>query len=450
MMEDPVDYTWQGTLPTIGPMGQSVCSTGSAVVPYSTGAVTTSAIASRTTTADPGGLLWFLDEGGCQFEFGNASSGNAALNLCSKSITCAKAPQAMVVASYLTETLTSNVDNPPPSTPASAQQVSATSSNNANPGSGIVSAVSAAASKATNTGSNPGSNAGSGQNAASQRQGSGNNGQNTNTNPASPAPSPQGQQQPTSTSPAAAVVGNGSGSNTPAAGGNTANNGEGQTLPAGSAVVIETQPSSPSATPAPVVIGSSTGVISVAPGGSTVLNVGGSTIAFGSTVTFGSGSGATTVAFQVSQGQTQVVVNGQTSVVTPTAGTVTPAPVIIGGSTALLSVAAGGSTVLNVGASIVGLGSTVTFGSGSGATTVVYQTSNGQTQVVVNGQTNVISLSTASGGVGNAIMSGLAGGYGNGTTTAASMFTGSAGRLRIRTTAEVVAGILLSVYCLLF
>lgn len=391
MVQDPVDYTWAGTLPTIGPMGQSVCSTGSAVIPYPSGTFTTTSVASPTSADDPGGLLWTLVTDGCVVAPDPTRVPNdAAPKLCSLFGICPA--NVKTTASFLTETSTSHINSAPAGSPAPAQPAKS-SPGNSNPGSAIVSAAvgaalkaassnpSAAAGSGSGSGSNPGSNSG-GSNSGSSGSGSSNSGSSqgqgtSNNNGAAPAASPHGQTQ---------------------------------------------------ATPAPVVVGDSTLSASVGAGGSTIYNVGGQTLALGSTVVLGSGPSATTIAFQASAGNAQVVVNGKTSALPATAGT--PAAVVVGGSTVTPSVAAGGNTVLNVGGSTVALGSTITIGSGSSATTIAYQVSGGQTQVVVNGQTSTLPSSTA-GGVGNAIMSGLGNVGGNGSaTTSPVMFTGSAERIR--------------------
>lgn len=413
LVQQPVDYTWAGTLPTIGPMGQSVCSTGSAVIPYPSGTFTATSVGTSTSADDPGGLLWTLVTDGCVVAPDPSRVPNdAAPKLCSIFGVCPA--NVKTTASFLTETSTSHIDSAPATSPVPAQPAKSPTGNS-NPGSAIVSAAVGAASKAASSGSGSGGNTGansggsnSGGSSGSESSGSGNsnsgssqgqgasnnNGQSSNNNGAAPAASPQGQAQPT---------------------------------------------------PAPVVVGGSTYSASVA-GGSTVYNVGGQTLAAGSTIVVGSGPSATTIALQASAGNTQVVVNGKTSTLTGAAATL--APVVIGGSTVTPSVAAGGSTVLNVGGSTVALGSTITLGSGSSATTIAYQISGGQTQVVVNGQTSTLPSTTTAGGVGNAVMSGLGGIGGSGSaTTAPVMFTGGAERTRVGPALGVLAQ---AVYLLLF
>jgi hypothetical protein len=125
------------------------------------------------------------------------------------------------------------------------------------------------------------------------------------------------------------------------AGGSTVFDIGGQTLAAGSTIVIGSGPAATTVAlqsaaggstivvvngqtstlsnaglfpgPTPFTVGGAGITPSVGSGGSTVLNVGETTVGLGSTVTIGSGSSATTIVYQVSGGQTVVVVNGQTT-----------------------------------------------------------------------------------------------------------------------------------------
>lgn len=364
MLQDPVDYTWEGTLPTIGSMGQPVCSTGKAVIPYNPEVVTATTVQASTSSDDPGGLLWTLLTDGCYMPANSTRNPNdAAPKLCSEIALCPENIKA--TASFLTETSTSHVDEPP-KTPVPVQDPHSSPAPGSSPGPG-------------SGNSNPGPNQGQ---------------ENGNSNPAAPASISKGQTQ---------------------------------------------------ATPPPVVVGGSTYSASVGAGGSTVYNIGGHTLAAGSAIVIGSGPSATTVALQAAGTNTQVIVNGQTSAPPNSWINPGPTPFVVGGMTITPVVGSGGSMIMSVGGTSVAVGSTITMGSGSSATTVAFQVSNGQTQVVVNGKTTTMLSPTTTGGVGNAIISGL----GGASTTSPVMFTSNAARQRW-STLRVLVQAATCLYFLLF
>jgi len=132
----------------------------------------------------------------------------------------------------------------------------------------------------------------------------------------------------------------------------------------------------------------------------------------GSSIVIGSGTSTTTIVLQTNtNGNTQVVVNGKTTNLPAASTAPSIAPVVIASLTITPSVAHGGNTVLDVGGQTLAAGSTITLGSGKSATTIVYQVSNGVTQIVVNGQTSTFSAVVTSNGqsVGSIILSGIGG-----------------------------------------
>jgi len=261
LIQEPVDYTWAGTLPTTGPMGQSVCSTGSAVIPYSSGTFTFQTVASPTSADDPGGILWWLAPDGCYMPPNpTLNPTDAAISLCTAVGICAA--QVKVTASLFTDTSTTHIDSPATtSQPAIGVNNGVTSS--------AAARIVASQTPSSGANSNPGSGSGQGQ--------QGQQGQGGNGNSAGPGANPPGGTPVTST------------------------------------------------IPPPVVIGSSTFSATTVAGGSTAFVIGGQTLGLGSTITVGSGAAATTIALVTSGGNTEVVVNGKTQTLPPpTTTTVTP------------------------------------------------------------------------------------------------------------------------------
>lgn len=247
--------------------------------------------------------MWYLstDKFPGEFPAHTVNSNDAALKLCN--LEAVGPAGVMQVASYLTETSTSHVDSAPSAEPRQSESSSVTTS--------INTPIAAPASQPTQ--SIPASTESSSKSTAA----------------VAPAPLVIA-----SSTYSASVV-------TSAGGTSTVYNVGGQTLGVGSSIVIGSGISTttillqtntngntqvvvngktsnlPAASTAPsiapVVIASLTITPSVGLGGNTVLDVGGQTLAAGSTITLGSGKSATTIAYQVSNGVTQIVVNGQTS-----------------------------------------------------------------------------------------------------------------------------------------
>jgi len=240
-------------------MGQSVCSTGSAVIPYSSGTFTYTAVVPTTSADDPGGILWWLVPDGCIMP-ANATlnPSDAAISLCVMEAVCAASVK--VTQSLLTETSTTHIDSP-------ATSPSAVAVNTGSPTAGA-SVPAQGGGGGGNSGSSGSSGSNSGQ-GTGQGAGGGGQGNGGNSNSASPAGSPQGDVLVTST------------------------------------------------IPPPVVIGTSTYSATTEAGGSSVYIIGGQTLTVGSTITIGSGTAATTIALVTSSGNTEVVVNGHTETLPP-------------------------------------------------------------------------------------------------------------------------------------
>ena len=453
-----VDYTWEGVLPTVNSVGQSVCSSGSAVIPWSSTGFTYPDIASSTSSDDPGGLMWWLFTFTCAGQMPKGiNTKDAALMLCDHVGVCPVAEKQ--VASYLTETSTSHVNSVPSatanvnptSTTAIAASVAAQSVKSAasiTPTAAPASQPAPVAPASTAVAPSPlviASSASvvasaSGTTIALQTNTNGNtqvivNGISSALPIASTAPSVAPVVVAGSTYSASVI--------TSAGGTSTVYNIGGQTLGVGTSIVLGSGPSAttialqtnangntqvivngissafPTASTAPpvapVVIAGSTyyaSVVTSTGGTSTVYNIGGQTLDVGSSIVLGSGPSATTIALETNvNGNTQVVVNGKTSTLPGTSTAPSVAPIVVAGVTVTPSVAPGGNTVLNIGGHTLTLGSSITLGSGTSATTIAYQVSSGVTEVVVNGHTSTLSAAITSNrqSVGVAILSGIGG-----------------------------------------
>ncbi|MCJ1254360.1 hypothetical protein MMC24_002175 [Lignoscripta atroalba] len=145
-------------------------------------------------------------------------------------------------------------------------------------------------------------------------------------------------------------------------------------------VVVDTATSAPSPFPAltpALIIGSETYTLNSA----TQYIIGTQTLAPGGTITIGSGSSTTVIALQTSNSQTQLIVGGSTSALSPSPA-LTPA-LIIGSETYTLNSA----TQFIIGTQTLAPGVTITIGSGTSTTVIALQTSNTKTQLVVGGST---------------------------------------------------------------
>ncbi|KAI9690531.1 MAG: hypothetical protein M1822_009494 [Bathelium mastoideum] len=177
-------------------------------------------------------------------------------------------------------------------------------------------------------------------------------------------------------------------------------------------------------------------------GGETLLpNLAGGYIVNGQTLTFGHpitipaaspGSPPTTLALTTNSGSaTEAIINGRTELLSGLSSAATSgAPLVIGTQT--ITPNAAGAYVVD--GSTLTLDGAVTLGAGASRTTVDLTTDGaGQTEVVVNGHTSL--LSTASGasttGVGAYIISGGLGGSGGGGGDAGASTTSASGVKRI-------------------
>ena len=192
-------------------------------------------------------------------------------------------------------------------------------------------------------------------------------------------------------------------------------NGQGQT----EAIVNgQTATLTPSAiTAAPLVL--SKGGETLLPNAAGDYVVDGKTLSLGAQITIpGNSPGApsTTISLTTNAaGQTEAVMNGRTSTLTPFTASVTGAPVVVGGQT--ITPNAQGQYVIN--GQTLSLDGEITLGGGPSKTTVDLTTdAAGHTEVVVNGHTSTLSSSAASTGLGNYIMSGAAGSASGGSLRA--------------------------------
>lgn len=124
------------------------------------------------------------------------------------------------------------------------------------------------------------------------------------------------------------------------------------------------------------------------------------TIAPGSSAVIGSGNAATTIVYQASGRSTQIlaVASGATATITPGAFpalvTTSPSPEAITFEGITTSQAGGRSNAVVVGSRTVGVGSSITLGSGASATVVVVLTSDGTTQLVVGSSTTALAFAS--------------------------------------------------------